>query len=94
MEQGSYLLLQPGMTVLGRDNTQLGTVIEVVADEGADIFRGLVLSLGLRAAHVFVRGEHVTAVVGNTAQTDLSPNELGTMKKVTALQAAPGDPLA
>jgi uncharacterized protein YrrD len=74
MERGSYLLLEPGMRVRGRDG-DLGTVAEVVADENADIFRGFTLSSGIFSANVFVPGERVTAVEGNVVTVDLDHAE-------------------
>ena len=40
------MLIERGMTVRGSD-TDLGTVEQVVADTGADVFRGLVLAQGV-----------------------------------------------
>lgn len=72
MEQGSYLLIEPGMTVQGTDG-DLGSVKEVVADAGVDIFRGIVLSHGLLLPrHVFVPADKITGVVGRTVQINLS----------------------
>lgn len=45
METGSYMMIVPGMTVRGTDG-DLGTVAEVVADAGVDVFRGIVLVHG------------------------------------------------
>lgn len=71
MEQGSYLLIERGMTVRGTDG-DLGTVAEVVADAGADVFRGLVLSQGLLLhRHHFVPGELVTSVEQNIVHVRL-----------------------
>lgn len=75
MEQGSYLLIERGMTVHGTEG-DLGTVSEVVADAGADIFRGIVLSHGLLLPkHVFVPAENIVGVAGRTVQVNLSKSE-------------------
>jgi len=75
MEQGSYMLIERGMTVRGTD-ADLGTVAEVVADAGADVFRGLVLSQGLLLPrHGFLSAEHVVSVSGNLVQVDISKAE-------------------
>jgi uncharacterized protein YrrD len=74
MEQGSYLLLEPGMTVRGTDG-DLGTVAEVIADEGADIFRGITLSSGLFSTPVFVPEDRLTSVVDDTVTVNLSRDE-------------------
>jgi hypothetical protein len=76
VEKGSYLLLEPGMTVRGRDG-DLGTVAAVLADESMDIFRGISVARGFLGlgASVFVPGERVTAVEGDVVTVDLSAEE-------------------
>ena len=77
MDTGSYMLLEPGMQVRSRDGRELGTIVEVVADENADIFRGMVVSpSGLMTDRVFVSGEHLTAVQGDIATVDLDHDGL------------------
>ncbi len=72
MEQGSYLLIERGMTVRGTDG-DLGTVVQVVADPGADIFRGLVLTHGvLLPKQVFLPAENVVGVTGRLVQVNLT----------------------
>jgi uncharacterized protein YrrD len=48
----SYLALAPGTPVFASDGAEIGRVVEVVADDGADIFEGLAVELdgGLRFA--------------------------------------------
>lgn len=82
MERGSYLLIQPGMTVQGREDEALGTVAEVVADPNADIFRGLTLSTGLFSADVFVPGERVTSVAEDIVTLNLDREELERLRAV------------
>lgn len=75
MEQGSYLLIEPGMTVQGTDGS-IGTVAEVVADTNVDVFRGLVVIHGLLLhKRLFVSAEHVIAVAGSVISLDLTKNE-------------------
>ena len=69
MDHGSYMLIQPGMTVTGPDGN-LGSVSEVVADAGVDVFRGIVVTYGLLATHkAFVPAE---AVVGADDAVEVS----------------------
>ena len=69
------MLIERGMTVHGTDG-DLGTVAEVVADEGVDVFRGIVLAHGLLGLkHVFVPGEQVVRVEHNTVYVSLSKTE-------------------
>lgn len=75
MEQGSYMLIERGMTVHGTDG-DLGTVVEVVADTNADIFRGVVLSHGLLLPkQTFIPAQQVVGVSGRTVQVSLSKSE-------------------
>jgi hypothetical protein len=39
----SYLVLEPGTPVYAADETQIGTVHEVLADAGEDVFDGIVV---------------------------------------------------
>ena len=75
METGSYMLIERGMTVRGTDG-DLGTVSEVVADAGVDVFRGIVLAHGLFATkHGFIPGEQVISVEQNVVHVSLSKTE-------------------
>lgn len=75
MEQGSYLLIEPGMTVQGTDGA-IGTVAEVVADKNVDVFRGLIVTHGfILHKRLFVPAAQVTSVVGTVVSLSLSKNE-------------------
>ncbi len=79
METGSYLLITRGMTVRGTDG-DLGTVSEVVADSGVDVFRGIVLAHGLLSRkHGFVPADKVLRVEQNTVTVGLSKSEAETL---------------
>ena len=66
MTQGSYLLIQRGMTVRGEDG-DLGKVHEIVAEEAADVFRGIVVSHGLvPPRRAFVAAEQVERVTDDS----------------------------
>lgn len=72
MQQGSYLLIERGMTVRGTDS-DLGMVTEVVADAGVDVFRGILVSHGLLLSHtMFVAAELVESVTDNGVQVSIS----------------------
>ena len=87
MEQGSYMLIERGMTVRGTD-ADLGTVAQVVADENADVFRGILLAHGLLARQTFLSGDHVVSVVGNVVRVDLSKTEAERLPPPTAAAGA------
>ncbi len=75
MEMGSYMMIGRGMIVRGTDG-DLGTVAEVVADTGVDVFRGIVLAHGfLSTKHAFVPAQNVVSVEQNTVQVSLSKSE-------------------
>ena len=75
METGSYMLIERGMTVRGTDG-DLGTVSEVVADTGVDVFRGIVLAHGWFAGkHGFIPGDRVVSVEQNVVRVSLSKTE-------------------
>lgn len=68
-------MITRGMTVRGTDG-DLGTVVEVVADEGIDVFRGIVLAHGfLSTKHAFVPADKVVSVEHNTVQVSLTKSE-------------------
>jgi hypothetical protein len=78
MREGSYALIDPGMEVLGSDEAVLGSVTEVLVDEGSNIFVGLVVRPGLFAHTLFVPGErldrvHEGKVYANVAAGELEP---------------------
>lgn len=69
------MMITRGMTVKGTDG-DLGTVAEVVADTGVDVFRGIVLSHGfLSTKHGFVPADKVLSVEQNTVRVGLSKSE-------------------
>ena len=76
MTQGSYLAIRPGMGVVGEDG-RIGSVADVVADPSVDVFHGIVVSHGLIPNHhTFVDQAHVTAVVGDEVEIDLTADDL------------------
>jgi hypothetical protein len=87
MTHGSYLLIEPGLTIRGVDGDIIGVVTELIADENADIFRGIVASLATPLSNnglVFVPGEHITAVESQTVFTDLSSDAAGRLEAVAS----------
>jgi hypothetical protein len=65
VREGSYMAIEPGMDVESPGG-HVGTVHEVLADEGSGIFVGLAISGSTRGRLLLVHGEHVDAVVGRT----------------------------
>lgn len=63
------------MIVRGTDG-DLGKVAEVVADEGVDVFRGIVLAHGLFSAkHGFIPAESIVSVEQNVVHVSLNKTE-------------------
>ena len=69
----SWLVIEPGWKVVGSGGEPLGQVAEVVGDQNADIFGGLVVSPGLLRRKVYVPAEAVTAIVEGSIELDLTP---------------------
>lgn len=85
MQQGSYLLLEEGMAVQGRDG-YLGAITEVIADEMADIFRGFMMSAEARPGDdVFVPADLVLSVFGHTVDVDLVRADMQRLESRRAL---------
>ena len=88
MQEGSYMLIERGMTVRGRD-ADLGTVEQVIVDTDADVFRGLVLVQGLLLTRrSFLSAEHVVAVSGNVVQVDISKADAENLPPPSAVSPA------
>ena len=67
----SWLLVEKGWDVVGRDGETIGTVDEVLGDEEADIFNGLAVSPGLLGRARYVPAERVTRIVEGRVELDL-----------------------
>lgn len=70
----SYLLLEPGTTVVCRDGTDVGTVDTVIADEDDDIFDGITVETanGLR----FVEADMVETIRERLVTLKMAGSEL------------------
>jgi len=84
MEQGSYMLIEPGMAVHGVDG-HLGTVSEVVADAGVDVFRGLVVAHGLILTRkALVPGDAVLTVANDVVTVTLTKAQFDALPPLNA----------
>jgi uncharacterized protein YrrD len=62
-EPTSYLMLERGAPVFAADGERVGVVIEVRADEGADIFDSVVVARGaMHGAHHLVDADQVEEI--------------------------------
>lgn len=67
----SWLMIEHGWAVVGRDGSELGKVAEVVGDSGSDIFNGLSVSHGLLRAKRYVPAERVGTIIEGRVELDL-----------------------
>ena len=77
----SWLVIEQGWTVVGRDGDELGHVDEIVGDSGADIFNGLSISTGLLHGPRYVPSERVSLITEGRVQLDLSQDEFERLGK-------------
>jgi sporulation protein YlmC with PRC-barrel domain len=71
----SWLVVEAGWEVVGRDGEELGSVHEVIGDSGTDIFNGLAVSPGLLRASRYVPAERVREIVEGRVVLDLDAGE-------------------
>jgi uncharacterized protein YrrD len=67
----SWLVVEPGWAVVGRDGTEVGKVEEIIGDSGEDIFNGLSVSSGVLGKPKYVPAERVTSIVEGEVRLDL-----------------------
>lgn len=70
-EPVSWLMIEPGWSVVSADGQEIGTVEEVVGDTGEDIFNGLAVSTGLLGKPKYVPAERVGAIIEGEVRVDL-----------------------
>ena len=76
MQQGSYMLITPGMHVRAADGSA-GTVVELVGDTEVDVFRGVIVSHGfLSSKRTFVPADAVIAVTDDGVALSLTRQQL------------------
>jgi len=72
----SWLLIEPGWTVVARDGAEVGKVEEIVGDTGKDIFNGLSVTTGLLGKPKYVPAERVRAMTEGRVELDLSAEDV------------------
>jgi hypothetical protein len=73
----SYEVLAPGTTVLSSDGEEVGTVVHVLADEGEDVFDGIVLAEPGETRHRFADADDIAEI-----------HERGVVLKLSATESA------
>jgi hypothetical protein len=77
----SWLMIEPGWTVVDRDGDQVGRVEEIVGDTGVDIFNGLAISTGLLSGPRYVPSERVALITDGSVRLDLSRKDVDQLAK-------------
>jgi uncharacterized protein YrrD len=72
----SWLLIEPGWTVVDSAGEDVGHIEEIVGDTGEDIFNGLTVSAGLLRAPRYVPAERVAEITEGRVHLDLSKAEV------------------
>ena len=68
----SWLVVEPGWTVVAADGSEVGKVDELIGDSGKDIFNGIAISTGLLGKPKYVPSERVATITEGRVQLDLS----------------------
>lgn len=68
----SWKAIQRNAKVVSREGEEIGKAKEVAGDPQADIFSGLVLSLGVGSPDRFLPAERVTGIWPDRVEVDLS----------------------
>jgi hypothetical protein len=77
--QVSWKSIDEDAAVVSGDGLELGRVKEIVGDEEADIFNGVVLSPTKDGGSRYVPAERVTRISPDRVETDLSADEAATL---------------
>lgn len=67
----SWNVIEPSWLVVGSGGETLGRVRDVLGDDAADIFNGLIVSPGLLKPSRYVPSERVTAIYEERIEVDL-----------------------
>ena len=67
----SWLVVEPGWTVVGSDGVELGSVSHVIGDSGKDIFNGIAVSHGLLRGDRYVPAERVAVITEGRVTLDV-----------------------
>lgn len=81
----SWLLIEPGWTVVAADGSEVGRVEEVVGDTSKDIFSGIAISGGLLAGLVakakFVPAERIRSITEGRIELDVPPDAIDRLEE-------------
>jgi hypothetical protein len=72
----SWLLIEPGWTVVAADGSEVGKVEEIVGDTGKDIFNGLAVSTHVLGKPKYVPSERVRRITDGSVELDLDTDAI------------------
>ncbi len=71
----AWMALENGTPVIAADGEELGKVADIIADEGKDIFSGMVLRQGLLDSKKFVPATAVDEITASSVRLRISSEE-------------------
>lgn len=74
--QVSWKAVESNAAVVGADGAEIARVVEIAGDRAADIFSGLVVTLGLLATKRSLPAEHVVGIWPQRVRIDLTAEEV------------------
>ena len=81
-DPASWLLVERGWKVVGRDGKEIGRVEDVLGDEEKDIFDGLAVATGLLGKPRYVPSERVSSIVEGRVTVDLAKSDVDRLDTV------------
>ncbi len=75
----AWTALDEGALVVAADGSEVGLLKEVVGDEEADIFDGLVLEHAKHGTSHYIPSERVKGIWPDRVETDLTPEEAASL---------------
>jgi hypothetical protein len=74
--QVSWKAIEENAAVVSSDGEEVGRIAEIAGDPTADIFTGLVVSLGMLGANRYLPAERVAEIWPSRVQVDLTRTEI------------------
>ncbi|HEX5469590.1 MAG TPA: PRC-barrel domain-containing protein [Gaiellaceae bacterium] len=79
----SWKAIERDAAVVARDGEEVGKAKEIAGDPDADIFSGLVVSVGMGSPDRFLAAERVTGIWRGRVEVDLSRGEIEALPEYT-----------
>jgi hypothetical protein len=79
----SWLMIEPGWTVVDQEGKEVGRVEEVAGDSSRDIFNGLAVAGGLLSRPRYVPAEKVAEIVEGQVRLSVTAAALGRLGEYT-----------